>query len=89
MRQAPEGCGAAILGVAPALIRPSELLPAAVTLAFDCARGRVLCLGAAPWSALLVGLAPAWQAAELVPAQTRSRQKGGRIFTRMRGGRVR
>ena len=58
--------GAAILHVAPALI-PPDLLPAAVTLAFDI---RVLAFCAATSLAvgLLFGLAPAWQATQVSAA---------------------
>jgi putative ABC transport system permease protein len=59
--------GAAIVSVAPTVI-PQELLPGAVTLAFDL---RVIgfCAGTALLVGLLFGLAPAWQATELSSSQ--------------------
>lgn len=78
------GVGAAILTVAPSVI-PQGLLPEAVTIAFDM-RVVAFCAVAALLVGLLFGLAPAWQATELSPAQaiaSDSRSVTGR------GGRVR
>ena len=58
------GVGAAILNIAPSLI-PQGLLPGAVTLTFDV-RVVAFCAAAALLVGLLFGLAPAWQATELL-----------------------
>lgn len=59
--------GAAILRVAPSIV-PEGFLPAAVTLPFDL-RVAAFCAAAALFSGLIFGLAPAWQATDLVTAQ--------------------
>ncbi|MDP1572520.1 MAG: ABC transporter permease [Vicinamibacterales bacterium] len=61
------GLGAAILDAAPALL-PEGLLPPAVSLQFD-RRLVAFCAGAALLVGLLFGLAPAWQATRIAPAQ--------------------
>ncbi|MBB5206873.1 ABC transporter permease [Chiayiivirga flava] len=76
--------GAAILRVAPALI-PDGLLPGAVTLAFDL-RVVGFCIVAALGVGVLFGLAPAWQATRLSPAQAIGAETRG---TTGRGGRLR
>jgi putative ABC transport system permease protein len=75
--------GAAILRVAPAIL-PDDLLPASVHLVFDL---RLVGFGiaAALLVGILFGLAPAWQATRIAPAQaigagTRgSSSRGGRL----------
>ncbi len=76
--------GAAILNVAPSLI-PQGLIPGAVALTFDT-RVIAFCTTAALLVGLLFGLAPAWQATALSPAQVIA--SGGRTTTR-RSGRIR
>jgi putative ABC transport system permease protein len=76
--------GATILRVAPGMI-PEDLLPAAVTLAIDV-RVLLFCLGAALLAGLVFGVAPAWQATGLAPAQ--SLGAGSRTVTN-RGGAIR
>jgi ABC-type antimicrobial peptide transport system permease subunit len=76
------GVGAAILSVAPALI-PQDLLPSAVTLAFDT-RVIVFCAIAALVVGLTFGLAPAWHATDFSAAQAIADSRtstggGGRI----------
>ncbi len=61
------GVGAVIVSVAPTVI-PQELLPGAVTLAFDL-RVIAFCAGTALLVGVLFGLAPAWQATELSSSQ--------------------
>ncbi|RPI23308.1 MAG: FtsX-like permease family protein, partial [Acidobacteria bacterium] len=61
------GVGAGILRSAPSVI-PQELLPGAVTLAFDM-RVVAFCVAATLLVGLLFGLAPAWQAIRLSSAQ--------------------
>ena len=53
--------------VAPTLV-PEGLLPGAVTLSFD-ARVAAFCAGVALLVGVLFGIAPAWRATELSPAQ--------------------
>ncbi|HEX5475134.1 MAG TPA: ABC transporter permease [Vicinamibacterales bacterium] len=60
--------GAAIIRAAPALI-PEGLLPPAITLTFD-ARVVAFCAAAAVLVGVIFGIAPAWQALRLSPAQT-------------------
>src|SRR5262245_44372916 len=62
------GVGAAILSVAPSLV-PPDLLPPAVTLAFD-ARVVAFCLVTALAVGLVFGIAPAWHATGFSSAQT-------------------
>ena len=75
--------GALILNVAPTVV-PPDLLPAAVTLAFDW-RVVAFCAATALLVGLLFGLAPAWQAtafstAQEIAAESRtSTGRGGRI----------
>ncbi|HLG58824.1 MAG TPA: ABC transporter permease [Vicinamibacterales bacterium] len=62
------GIGAAILAVAPSMI-PPDLLPGAITLAFD---GRVMafCAATTLLVGVLFGLVPAWQATGISLVQT-------------------
>jgi putative ABC transport system permease protein len=76
--------GAAILRIAPAMI-PQGLLPGAVTLAFDF-RLVGFCIAAALLVGVLFGLAPAWQATRLSPAQAIGSEARG---TTGRGGKLR
>ena len=73
--------GRAILAAAPSFV-PPDLLPAAVTLAFD-ARVLAFCAATALAVGFLFGLAPAWQATDLAPARalaagSRTVARGGR-----------
>ena len=70
------GVGAAILSVAPSLI-PEGLLPATVTLAFDM-RVVAFCAAAALLVGVLFGVAPAWQATELLVRAGDRRPTAGR-----------
>lgn len=76
--------GAAILRMAPAVL-PEGLLPGAVTLAFD-RRVVVFCIVAALAVGVLFGLAPAWQATRLSPAEAIGSETRGNTG---RGGRLR
>jgi putative ABC transport system permease protein len=76
--------GAAILRIAPSVI-PDGLLPGGVTLVFDL-RLVAVCFGAALLVGVLFGLAPAWQAMRLSPAQAIGSESRGNTG---RGGRLR
>jgi putative ABC transport system permease protein len=76
--------GAVILHVAPALI-PEDLLPGGVALVFDL-RLVAFCIGAASLIGVLFGLAPAWHATRLSPAQAIGSETRG---TTGRSGRLR
>ena len=76
--------GAVILRIAPAVI-PEGLLPGAVTLAFDL-RVVGFCIVAALAVGVLFGLAPAWQATRLSPAQAIGSETRGNTG---RGGKLR
>ena len=76
--------GAVILRIAPSVM-PQGLLPSAVTLAFDV-RVVTFCIGAALVVALLLGIAPAWQATRLSAAQVLAAENRSVIG---RGGRLR
>lgn len=77
--------GAVILNVAPRVI-PAGLLPPAVTLSFDLPVV-AFCAVAALGVGLLFGLAPAWHAARIAPAQALSIGDGR--TTAGGGGRIR
>ncbi len=74
--------GAAMLGVAPAVV-PPDLLPAAVTIEFDL-RVVAFCAAAAVFVGLLFGVVPAWQATRFSLAQAIASQ--GRSGTGRGGG---
>ena len=76
--------GWAILRMAPAML-PEGLLPGAVTLAFDL-RVVAFCTAAALVIGVLFGLAPAWQATRLSPAETMGSETRGNTG---RSGRLR
>lgn len=76
--------GAAILAVAPALL-PQGLLPNAVSLQMDL-RLAGFCLFAALSTGVLFGLAPAWQASHVAPAQAMGSNGRGLVSS---GGRLR
>lgn len=76
--------GAAILAVAPSLL-PQGLLPNAVSLQMDL-RLAGFCLFAALATGVLFGLAPAWQASHVAPAQAMGSNGRGLVSS---GGRLR
>jgi putative ABC transport system permease protein len=76
--------GALILNAAPPFI-PPNLLPGAITIAFD-ARVVAFCAAAALFVGLLFGLVPAWQATEFSSAHVAG---AGSRSTTGRGGKLR
>lgn len=76
--------GWTVLRAAPAVL-PEGLLPGAVTLGFDL-RVVVFCIAATLVVGVLFGLAPAWQATRLSPAQAIGAETRGNTG---RGGRLR
>ena len=76
--------GAAVLSISP-LVIPPGLLPPAVTLGFDL-RVVAFCAAAALGVGLLFGLAPAWHATRIAPAQALT---GDSRTTTGGGGRIR
>ena len=76
------GIGAAIVKGAPRVL-PTDLLPAAITLAIDT-RVLVFCLAAALLVGVLFGLLPAWQASRVASAPTLASE--GRSLTAASGG---